>query len=61
MTIADSTGERPLTPAELNHLIALLTAEQESGEYAGNRRQYYDRTARLLARFQRLLECQEHS
>jgi hypothetical protein len=50
-------SERLLTAAELHHLITLLRAENDSGEYAGNRRQYYDRTLRLIDRFQRQLEA----
>lgn len=38
-----------LTLPELNHLLALLEAERESGEYAGPREQYYARTERLIA------------
>lgn len=39
---------RKLTQPELNHLMALLEAERESGEYAGPREQYYARTERLI-------------
>lgn len=40
---------RKLTHAELNHLVALLEVERESGSYAGPREQYYARTDRLIA------------
>jgi hypothetical protein len=39
---------RQLTVPELNHLLALLDAERESGSYAGPRAQYYARTERLI-------------
>jgi hypothetical protein len=39
---------RRLTLPELNHLMGLLDAEKESGEYAGPREQYYARTERLI-------------
>lgn len=41
-------GVRKLTLPEINHLLALLEAERESGEYAGPREQYYARTERLI-------------
>lgn len=40
---------RKLNLPELNHLLALLEAERESGSYAGPREQYYARTERLIA------------
>jgi hypothetical protein len=39
---------RKLTQPEINHLLSLLEAERESGEYAGPREQYYARTERLI-------------
>jgi hypothetical protein len=39
---------RKLTLPELNHLLALLESEKESGEYARPREQYYARTERLM-------------
>lgn len=39
---------RNLTLPELNHLLALLETERESGSYAGPREQYYARTERLI-------------
>jgi hypothetical protein len=39
---------RKLTRPEINHLLGLLEAERESGEYTGPREQYYARTKRLI-------------
>lgn len=39
---------RKLTLAELGHLSAMLVAERDSGEYYGQREQYYARTERLI-------------
>jgi hypothetical protein len=44
---ADGNAHK-LTLPELNHLLALLESEKESGEYAGPREQYYARTERLM-------------
>ena len=42
-------GNAAFSRAELNHLINLLINAQVDGSYYGNRKQYYARTARLLA------------
>lgn len=39
---------RKLTLAELNHILPLLEARRESGDYTGPREQYYARTERLI-------------
>lgn len=41
-----------LTVVEARHLIMLLLHDHESGEYAGNRQQYYARTERLLRKLE---------
>ena len=41
-------NEIRLSPAERRHLLDLLHENAASGEYFGNREQYYARTRRLI-------------